>query len=757
MNVKQITTTIRIGLFLLALSAILWGWGERRVSTVDLPFFEVEQLLRPRSPAPAPAYYQPILARPVLSLPEHTALKPRETRTKGLDPLWHVPTMTAPVVTEALDKIGANEHHGRYRGAGVRVAVIDDGFAGWQARVAAGELPATVVTRQFLMDGRQTRKLSSLRGSHGAACAEIIHDIAPEAQIYLVQVESFVGTLASVLDYLRSEDVQIVSLSLSVFPQGRGDGRGNLGVPPVPVYDLLAQARRDGILIVKSAGNYAQQHYAGVFSDRDGDGWHEFDEAGDETLSLHVYRDADFQLYLSSNGVGDYDLRLFDLFGKEVGRSAPMAADVGYTAAGAGYTAAGLTVSDITPGLYRIKINGADPGAAPLGLFVIGEGVVMLEHRIAQGSLGAPADSPDVLTVAAANVFTDELIASSSQGPAADGRIKPNITGYTNLSVYDAESGSRRFYGTSPAAPYIAGVAALIAGMPGNAGIGPDALQAEILNFAADKGAPGPDPVWGAGIVRLLPYDFTVGYLTATLAASTADRLYTAIYVNRTNGAPLRGLTRADFSAIVGGQTARVVTVRDMDDYYILEILPLNLRNSLTVKTMGASRDIHFQPLRPGRGPVPALHAAIAGDPYLTGDAIWLLVSLSDSAPIAGAHVLAQVRRPDHQRDTFALFDDGMHGDGLAGDGVYGGAYRRTTVAGRYRLEVSADVTPTAATTLDVRVSLSPYDRDGDDLPDNWERAVGLQDNRHEGYQDPDGDGLTNREEYLLGTDPFGF
>jgi hypothetical protein len=45
-----------------------------------------------------------------------------------------------------------------------------------------------------------------------------------------------------------------------------------------------------------------------------------------------------------------------------------------------------------------------------------------------------------------------------------------------------------------------------------------------------------------------------------------------------------------------------------------------------------------------------------------------------------------------------------------------------------------------------------PTDTDDDDLPDDWEKANGLDPKRPDGHHDTDGDGLTNREEYHLGT-----
>ncbi len=47
-------------------------------------------------------------------------------------------------------------------------------------------------------------------------------------------------------------------MSPAVSPQWRGDGRG-------PIYNVIDDARQNkGILLIESAGNYAQRHYSGA-------------------------------------------------------------------------------------------------------------------------------------------------------------------------------------------------------------------------------------------------------------------------------------------------------------------------------------------------------------------------------------------------------------------------------------------------------------------------------------------------------------
>ncbi|GGE01137.1 S8 family serine peptidase [Planktosalinus lacus] len=110
--------------------------------------------------------------------------------------------------------------------------------------------------------------------------------------------------------------------------------------------------------------------------------------------------------------------------------------------------------------------------------------------------------------IATANVFYNAtLVASSSRGPAHDGRIKPDITANGQNQNSTSENNQYLvFGGTSGAAPGIAGVSAqlyeLYAELNGGNHPPSSLIKAALLNTANDYGNVGPDFKFGWGIVN---------------------------------------------------------------------------------------------------------------------------------------------------------------------------------------------------------------------------------------------------------------
>jgi hypothetical protein len=123
----------------------------------------------------------------------------------------------------------------------------------------------------------------------------------------------------------------------------------------------------------------------------------------------------------------------------------------------------------------------------------------LLELADPIGSLATPGDAKDALTVGAVNWRDNHLEPFSSQGPTADGRLKPDLAGPDGVS--NAVYAPQGFYGTSAATPHIAGAAALVWSAY------PQATAEEIRDFlinnAVDLGTTGPDSETGAGLLVL--------------------------------------------------------------------------------------------------------------------------------------------------------------------------------------------------------------------------------------------------------------
>ena len=183
------------------------------------------------------------------------------SRSRGVDrvraPLHAV---TLGVESQGVAATAASTWHAAgVTGSGAKVAVIDLGFDGYLARQAASELPAGLITQDYCGGMGAPEE-------HGTAVAEIVHEMAPGAQLYLICIDSEVD-LKLAEEFVKTNSITIVNHSVGWFNAGRGDGSGGPATPD----GIVADARSNGILWVNAAGNEAQRHWSGTYSDPNGE------------------------------------------------------------------------------------------------------------------------------------------------------------------------------------------------------------------------------------------------------------------------------------------------------------------------------------------------------------------------------------------------------------------------------------------------------------------------------------------------------
>lgn len=440
-------------------------------------------------------------------------------------------------------------------GAGVDVAIVDLGFAGYDSAIVDGELPPATVTQSFCASGT----FDNLE--HGTEVAKIVHDMAPGASLHLVCIDSVLD-LAAVRDYLRDNDINIANASFGSNALGRGDGAWEPSAREFTntiIPEVEASRREDGVLWTVAAGNEGQGHYSWRGTDTrsdhkvlyqrfydlllpefaphawtgsTGDGFVEFAN-NDDNLILQVPFDAAVGIDVKwddwTSTTHDHDVFVTSLDMQTVYPALSSSIEQSEPGHDPIETTAGLRV--LEAGTYRIFVSRwyrDDRPTQKFDLFVSAPPGVTIERTTAAGSISEPGTWPSVQTVGAHCYATGVVEPYSGRGLTIDSRRKPDISGpdgtssteYGPANSCDLDNPSG-FLGTSAAAPHVAGAAALF--LEHTPGLDVAELQTLLESRTRPAGPTGRDSAYGAGLLDLgdpaAPLAPAVGELFSALAA----------------------------------------------------------------------------------------------------------------------------------------------------------------------------------------------------------------------------------------------
>ena len=417
-------------------------------------------------------------------------------------------------------------------GTGVKIGVLSDGVRNLAASQAAGDLgPVTVI-------GPASPCLATSTCDEGTAMLEIVHDLAPGAQLYFASAFVSITSFADNIRALRAAGCDIIVddvfyLVETPFQDGQlTPTNRNAGVVIQAVNDVTA----DGALYFSSAGN------SGNLDDGTSGVWEGNFVDGGAVLApilaieggrarVHTFGAQRFNVLTEVGNVNNLSwsdplgasANDYDLFRLNAAGTTVLAASVNsqtgtqdpYEQVSAGAVGARLVV---------VKFSGADrflhlnTNRGRLSIATAGQTHGHNSAAAAFGVAATPASGAFPGPFNAGN----SVETFSSDGPRrvfyrADGtaytpgnvsstggivRQKPDITAADGVSVTGVGGFPSPFFGTSAAAPHAAAIAALV--KSANPALASADIRAILTSTAIDIEAPGVDRDSGAGIIMAL-------------------------------------------------------------------------------------------------------------------------------------------------------------------------------------------------------------------------------------------------------------
>ncbi len=392
------------------------------------------------------------------------------------------------VISEGVDISRALRFHkAGITGKGIKVGILDFGFRFYQDLQSRGELPEPVAIKTF---GTPNEKVL-----HGTACAEIIHDMAPDAQLYIAAFDGRPDNWVQAAQWLLSQGVDIISYSGGSHWSSH-DGRSSQS----RIVDRMV--RDHGVLWVVAAGNEGQKHWVGDAKDANGNGL--VDNPGGrfgDAIPVQIAADGGRVLVNWEDWGGDptrpsarQDLDAYLVAAKADGTPVVVARSENPQQ---GRHAPLEVLGNLPKGSYLVVLK-ATRVNRPVRAHIYVHGGRVIDGKVAR-SIGIPATAKEALAVGAVDVLKGKLEAFSSQGPTADGRLKPEVVApdnNTSLS-YTAGGRTKRFTGTSAACPHVSGYAALIKSM--NPAMSVAEVRRTVIGNVRDLGQSTPNNRIGHG------------------------------------------------------------------------------------------------------------------------------------------------------------------------------------------------------------------------------------------------------------------
>ncbi|WP_420191933.1 S8 family serine peptidase [Haloplanus salinarum] len=371
-------------------------------------------------------------------------------------------------------------HQNGITGDGVTVGIIDSGFDQDDPAIASN-VAETVSFRQ-----------SAGRPDHGTSVAQVVTQTAPDSQLYLASAGTDIDHQRAI-EYLAEQDVDIIVYSI-YWPAVEDDGDHFLT-------DDINSATQQGTLFVAIAGNEAERHWEGQFRDTDQDRFHEWGSNGDELNALPNtetdFAGGEITAFVRWEDEGAASAYRPALFNPATDEYVAIAADRVFQTQTNKYAVVTTTVESQPLDLV-IRHSGGVADDEIEVMFLAGP--TGMERSIPASSVTAPGDVPAAITTGA-YVVGDGMATYSGRGPTDDGRLGVDLTGYTNILVDDGWFGEKPFGGTSAAAPYVGGVAALMESKH-QGDLSPAQVTRALKTSSDDVRAPGADTVSGAGVVN---------------------------------------------------------------------------------------------------------------------------------------------------------------------------------------------------------------------------------------------------------------